>query len=42
MSVIRLVPSVQVLVDGRAALLGLAEPVGERSEIVSLPTISGG
>lgn len=38
----QLIPSVQALVDGRSALLGLAEPVGEKSDIVFLPTISGG
>ena len=42
MSSIRLVPSIRALVDGRAALLGLAEPVGEHSEIVFVPAISGG
>jgi molybdopterin converting factor small subunit len=35
-------PTVQALVDGRAALLGLAEPVGEESEVLFLPTIAGG
>jgi molybdopterin converting factor small subunit len=38
----RLAPTIQALVDGRAALLGLAEPVGENSEVLFLPTISGG
>jgi molybdopterin converting factor small subunit len=38
----RLAPALQALVDGRAALLGLAEPVGKDSEILFLPTISGG
>jgi len=35
-------PAIQVLIDGRAALLGLREPVGEHSEVVFVPTISGG
>ena len=35
-------PLIQVLVDNRTALLGLAEPVGEKSEVLFLPTISGG
>jgi molybdopterin synthase sulfur carrier subunit len=38
----QLAPNVRALVDGRSALLGLAEPVGESSEIVFLPTIGGG
>jgi molybdopterin converting factor small subunit len=38
----QLAPSVQALIDGRTAPLGLAEPVDEDSEIVFLPTISGG
>jgi molybdopterin converting factor small subunit len=35
-------PVVQVLVDNRTALLGPAEPVAENSEVLFLPTISGG
>jgi molybdopterin synthase sulfur carrier subunit len=35
-------PAIQVLIDGRAALLGLREPVGEDSEVVFVPTVSGG
>jgi molybdopterin synthase sulfur carrier subunit len=38
----KLAPTIQALVDGRSALLGLAEPVGADSEILFLPTISGG
>lgn len=38
----QLVPSVQALIDGRSALLGLAEPVRDNSEVLFLPTISGG
>jgi molybdopterin synthase sulfur carrier subunit len=38
----RIAPSVQAHVDGRAVLLGLAEPVEKDSEILFLPTISGG
>ena len=38
----RLHPSIQVSVDGRITRLGLLEPVGERSEILFLPTIAGG
>jgi molybdopterin converting factor small subunit len=38
----QLAPVVQVLVDDRTAVLGLAEPVGENSEVLFLPTISGG
>ncbi len=35
-------PAIQALVDGRAALLGLLEPVAEHSEVVFVPTVSGG
>jgi molybdopterin synthase sulfur carrier subunit len=38
----RLDPAIRAVVDGRAALLGLAEPVGEGSEVLFLPTVSGG
>jgi molybdopterin synthase sulfur carrier subunit len=38
----RLDPAIRAVVDGRAALLGLAEPVGEDGEVLFLPTISGG
>jgi len=35
-------PTLRALVDGRAALLGLAEPVKEHSEIQIVPAIAGG
>jgi sulfur-carrier protein len=35
-------PTIQILVDGRAADLGLREPVREQSEVHFLPMISGG
>ncbi len=38
----RLKAEVMVSVDGRAARLGLAQPVGEQSEIRFLPVVSGG
>ena len=38
----RLDPAIMASVDGRAARLGLLEPVGERSEIVFLPAMAGG
>ena len=38
----RLDPAIRAVVDGRAAMLGLAEPVEKGSEVLFLPTISGG
>jgi molybdopterin converting factor small subunit len=38
----RLDPSLNAVVDGRAALLGLNEPVAEGSEIHFVPAIAGG
>jgi molybdopterin converting factor small subunit len=38
----RIVPSITAHVDGRIALLGLLEPIGEQSEIQFLPTVAGG
>ena len=35
-------PAIAVRVDGRAAALGLAAPVGPRSEIQFLPAMAGG
>ena len=35
-------PAIRILVDGRVALLGLQEPIGKESEVLFLPTISGG
>ena len=35
-------PTLRALVDGRAALLGLAEPVSKQSEIQIVPAIVGG
>ena len=35
-------PAIRALVDGRAALLGLNEPVRQDSEIHFVPTIAGG
>jgi molybdopterin synthase sulfur carrier subunit len=38
----RLNPTLQVLVDGKAAMLGLREPVSEQSEVHFVPLIAGG
>jgi molybdopterin converting factor small subunit len=38
----RLNPVVQVSVDGRIAVRGLSEPVGEGSEVLFLPAVAGG
>ena len=38
----KLDPALHVLVDGRVALLGLSEPVAEKSEIQIVPAIAGG
>jgi molybdopterin synthase sulfur carrier subunit len=38
----RLGPGIAVSVDGRAARLGLQEPVGEESEVIFLPAVAGG
>ena len=35
-------PTLRALVDGRAALLGLGQPVGEQSEIQIVPAFAGG
>ena len=37
-----LAPAIRALVDGRAALLGLDEPVRQESEIHFVPAIAGG
>ena len=38
----QLKPEVMVSVDGRVARLGLAQPVGEQSEVRFLSVVSGG
>ncbi|MBL7199468.1 MAG: MoaD/ThiS family protein [Anaerolineae bacterium] len=38
----RLGPAVQASVDGRIAVRGLSEPVGEESEVLFLPAVAGG
>lgn len=35
-------PAIAVRIDGRLALLGLLEPVGEQSDVLFLPTMGGG
>ena len=38
----RLVPFIAAFIDGRESEMGLAESVGENSEVTFLPAISGG
>ena len=38
----QIAPAITVYVDGKSALLGMLEPVGEQSEMRFLPTMSGG
>ena len=38
----KLDPALRALIDGRASLLGLDEPVAEKSEVQFIPAISGG
>ena len=38
----RLNPAIMSSVDGRAARLGLLEPVEEQSEVIFLPAVAGG
>jgi molybdopterin synthase sulfur carrier subunit len=37
-----IIPGMQVLVDGKAAQMGLRQPVGEGSEVHFVPALAGG